>query len=313
MIDRWLRFWFAPARAFNLGMSRLLFFAGVLLMYLPDDVSAWGSVSPAYWMPMPLFAALHLQPLDGTLLAVLQSLWRVSLALSAAGIFTRASMAISAALGLYVLGLPHNFGQTYHFDALLVIAMAVFALSRAGDAWSIDAWLRGRKDVAASGEYTWPLRAIAVAMSLVFFAAGLAKLRYGGLAWITSNNMSILLTRALYHVSDADPLTRGGLWIARHHVVASAVAASALTIELAFPLALVSRKARIILVPAAFAMLIGIRTLMGPTFGGFLVANVVWVPWEAVALRAEARGWGRARRRAAAETSTSSSPLPPLL
>jgi hypothetical protein len=50
---------------------------------------------------------------------------------------------------------------------------------------------------------------------------------------------------------------------------------------------------------------------MGPTFGGFLVANVVWVPWDALALRAEA--WTRARRRSASEPSTSSSLLPPLL
>ena len=55
--------------------------------------------------------------------------------------------------------------------------------------------------------------------------------------------------------------------------------------ELLFPLALVSRTARAVLVPAAFVMLVSIRVLMGPTFGGFLVANVVWVPWDAVGAR----------------------------
>jgi len=147
-----------------------------------------------------------------------------------------------------------------------------------------------------SGEYTWPIRAIWVAVSLVFFAAGLAKLRYGGLAWITSSNMSILLTRALYHVSDADPLTGAGLWIAAHPWLASAVAAAAVTTEVAFPAALISRRARIVLVPAAIGMLVAIRLLMGPTFGGFLVVNVFWVPWHALGVRAET--WGLARRRA---------------
>jgi len=32
---------------------------------------------------------------------------------------------------------------------------------------------------------------------------------------------------------------------------------------------------------ATDAMLIGIRVLMGPTFGGFLILNVFWVPWAA--------------------------------
>jgi hypothetical protein len=178
--------------------------------------------------------------------------------------------------------------------------MGILACSRAGDAWSIDAWLKGGDDVQPSGEYTWPVRAIWVAMSLVFFAAGFAKMRYGGLEWITSNNMSIVLMRALYHSSDADPLTRAGLAIARRHWLSSALAAATIAIELGFPLTLVSRRARIVLVPAACAMLVGIRVLMGPTFGGFLLAAVFWIPWERVAVRARVDARRFVRRRAPA-------------
>ena len=222
MIDRWLRFWFAPAGALNLGVSRALFFAGVFLMYIGEDYRAWSTVSSAYWIPMPLFAALHLEPLGTAAMQSVQLIWRVALVFSALGILSRVSMIVAFVLGTYLLGLPHNFGQTYHFDALLVIAMGILACSRAGDAFSIDAWLVNEEAPARSSEYTWPIRAIWVAMSLVFFAAGLAKLRYGGLAWVTSQNMSILLTRAAYHVSDADPLTRAGLRIAQSHALSSA-------------------------------------------------------------------------------------------
>ena len=296
VISAWSRFWFKPSSPVDLGVSRVLFFAGVFAMYAPEDFRPWGTVSDAFWLPLPLFTALHLRPLSPDTLGVLQVVWRVALVASAVGLFTRTSMAIAALFGTYLLGLPHNFGQTYHFDALLVIALGVLACSRAGDACSIDAWRNSRRP-PPSGEYTWPIRAIWVAMSLVFFAAGLAKLRYGGVAWITSGNMSILLTRALYHVSDADPLTRVGLWIAGHHWLASALAASAVVTEIAFPAALVSRRARMILVPAAIAMLIAIRAMMGPTFGGFLVANVFWVPWQAILTRVEM--WTVARRPAA--------------
>jgi len=296
MIDKWVRFWFAPASPANLGLSRVMFFGGMLAMYAREDFSAWGSVSDAFWLPIPLFTALHLEPLAPQALSALHAIWILALALSAIGLVAGAGMAVSFLLGVYLLGLPHNFGQTYHFDALLVLAMGILACSRAGDAWSVDAWLKGRSDVQPSGEYTWPVRAIWVAMSLVFFAAGLAKLRYGGLEWITSNNMSILLTRAFYHASDADPLTRAGLAIARRHWLSSALAASTVAIELGFPLALVSRRARMLFVPAAFCMLVGIRVLMGPTFGGFLLATVFWIPWERIAVRVDLR---RSVRRSA--------------
>ncbi len=298
----WNRFWFEPSAPTDLGVSRLLFFAGLLGMYWFEDFSAWGRVSRAFWMPLPVFERLHLAPLGEDHLAVLQVIWRLSLLTSAIGLQTAASMWVAFVLGFYLLGLPHNFGHTFHFDALLVIAMGVLACSRAGDAMSVDARLAGRHR-APSGDYTWPVRTIWVAMALVFFAAGLAKLRYGGLAWIFSQNMSIVLTRAAYHVSDADPITGAGLWLASHPWLSHAVAAMTVVIELGFAIALFSRRARLVMVPAAFAMLVGIRVLMGPTFGGFLIANVFWVPWSVVS-DALASRVGTRRRHAAVSPAT---------
>lgn len=284
-----MRFWFEPSLPTNLGISRALFFGGVFAIYFAEDYTAWGDVSDAFWLPIPLFSALHLNAFSPQVLGALETVWRIALALSAIGLFSRVSMMIAFVLSAYLFGLPHNFGQTYHFDALLVIVMGVLACSNAGDAYSVDGWLKRPRDQQPSSEYTWPVRMIWVAMALVFLAAGLAKVRYNGLEWVTSTNMQILLTRAMYHVSDADPLTRMGLWIAQRHWLSSAFALGALVIELGFVTALFSRTARIIFVPAAFAMLIGIRLLMGPTFGGFLIANVFWIPWESIAVRLPVR------------------------
>ena len=299
MLNRWIRFWFEPTRPTDLAISRLVFFAGLFIVYSREDFSAWGAVSPAFWMPLPLFSALHLGQLSVGELQILQTLWRVALLSSAIGLFARASMWVAAVLGFYLLGLPHNFGQTFHFDALLVLTCVVLAFSRAADAWSIDALVGRTAPVpdGRSGEYTWPVRMIWVAMSLVFVAAGLAKARHGGLEWIWSDNMRILLMRAAYHVSDADPLGGIGLWVAGHAWMARGLAGLSLAIELTFGLALVSRRARALLVPAAFCMLVGIRVIMGPTFGAFLLANVFWVPWEA--LGARVASW-RTRLRASA-------------
>lgn len=287
----WNRFWFEPSPPADLGVCRLLFFAGLFFFYLPVNFAAWGGVSRSFWMPLPIFASLHLGPAPSGILEGLATVWRLALVLSAIGLFTRASMAVAAALGFYLLGLPHNFGHVYHFDALLVLALVSLACSRAGDAWSVDA-LMAPQPARPSAEYTWPIRMVWTLMALVFFAAGIAKLRHGGTAWIASTNMSVILLRSAYHTSDADPITALGLRVASHAWLSRALAAAAVVVELGFITSLISRTARRVFVPAGVALLVGIRILMGPTFGGFLIANVFWVPWQALGLRV-AR-WSRA-------------------
>jgi predicted DCC family thiol-disulfide oxidoreductase YuxK len=287
----WNRFWFEPNRPTDLGVCRLLFFAGLFFFYVPVNFAAWGGVSRAFWMPLPIFDSLHLGPASPASLEWLATVWRVALALSAIGFFTRVSMAVAAALGFYLLGLPHNFGHVYHFDAMLVLALVSLAFSRAGDAWSVDA-LMTRRPARPSAEYTWPIRMVWTLMALVFLAAGIAKLRHGGAAWIASANMSVILLRSAYHTADADPITTLGLWVASHAWLSRALAAATVVVELGFITSLISRTARRVFVPAGVALLVGIRILMGPTFGAFLLANVFWVPWRALGLRVAL--WSRA-------------------
>jgi hypothetical protein len=282
------RFWFEPSRPQNLAVCRVVFYLGLWAFYLPVDFAAWGSVSDAFWMPLPLFRALHLTAAPVAVLGVLERVWRVSLLTSAVGFQTRLSTCVAAVIGVYLFGLPHNFGHVYHFDALLAIGLVVLACSRAGDACSIDTLVTPRA-VHPSAEYTWPISFMRVMMALVFFAAGVAKLRHGGLAWVTSANMSLILMRSAYHTSDADPVGTLGLWVASHPLLSRASAGVAVFVELGFVTALFSQRARIIFVPAASALLVGIRIMMGPTFGGLLIMNAFWVPWEMVHLPRLAR------------------------
>ena len=110
-------------------------------------------------------------------------------------------------------------------------------------------------------------------------------------------------------MSDADPVGGLGLAVARHAWLSRGVAAITVLVELGFAAALFSPYARLFFVPAAFGMLIGIRVLMGPTFGGFLILNVFWVPWSAVLDSIAARVRLKTRATAAATTSDISSTL----
>ena len=301
---RWQAFWFAPAPVTNLAIARLLFFLGLTVFYLPHDFSGWGDVSPALYQPVWLFDYFGLPVLSGHALNVIQAVWKVSLVCACVGFYTRTSITLAAILGTYLLGLGHNFGQTYHFDAILVLAFWILAFSRAGDAWSIDAVSRAARNPYApppawSGEYRWPVQLVLVTLSLVFFAAGSAKLRASGISWFTSDHLAILLDRVQYHISDAEPWVPWGSALARIPYAANLMALTTVFFETAYPLALFSRRLRPVMVLAGIGMILGIRALMGPTFENFLLINLFWVPWDRV------EEWVRARTHVTAIASTS--------
>lgn len=286
--DRWRGFWFAPASPTDLGVCRMLFYGAFFLYYLPLDDSAWASVSQVFWMPTTFFRLLHLPVLPATVLVGLQSLWKAALLLSCVGLYTRLSTAVACGLGFYLLGLPHNFGSVLHYDTLVVWVLSILALSCCGDGWSLDRLIAvGRRGDAQdasvprrSGEYTWPIRAVWLVMALIFFGAGVSKLRYGGLGWIFSGNLAIVLIQHNYRIANADPLLPWGLVLARHPWVCRALAGVTVTGEFFYPLVLISRRARWVLVPTVFGMQVGIRVLMGPTFNQYLLCNLFWIPWS---------------------------------
>jgi hypothetical protein len=287
---RWMRYWFEPVEPINLGLCRVLCFGAFFLLYLDYDVTSWSEVSDSRWMPVWIFQVLHLPVLSSALLVVLQSVWKISLALSSIGLFTRISTVSAFILGMYLLGLYNSFGKVNHSEAIVVFVFGVMALSRCGDSCSIDRLIwkaRQRNDTSGqrpqvSGEYTWPVRAVWVMFALFFFGAGVSKLRQSGLEWIFSDNMAILLLRAQFEGKSAVPW---GFFLAQHQWLTQLIAAATIAIEVGYPLALFSRRARWILVSGAFSMQIGISLLMGITFRTFLIMNLFWVRWDCVGSR----------------------------
>jgi hypothetical protein len=286
--SRWQHFWFEPTPPLNLSICRALCYGGLFLSYLGHDFSAWAEVSGVFWQPIWLLRWLHIPLLPGELLDLLQFFWKAALGLSCLGLWTRFSTFTAFVLGVYLLGLPRSFGGISHTDCLLVFVLGIMALSRCGDSGSVDALVRtvrrgadpAGKHPELSGEYTWPVRMVWVMMALIFFAAGVAKLRHSGLGWVSS--LEIFLVQNQYHVT-YDPLTSWGLHLAQNGWLCRVLAAGTLVIEVGFPLALCSCGIRWIVVPASLLMLIGIRLLLGPAFERFMIGYLFWVPWDRVA------------------------------
>jgi len=215
--ESWERFWFEPVSASNLGICRALFYSLVLLLYGFDGFTAWGDISKAFWFPIQLFEVLSLPVPGPSSLFVVDAVWKLSLLAAALGLGTRSASVVAFVIGVYRLGVPQNFGKIHHFDAMIVLTLAVLAFARSGDAWSLDRRLGwNERGGEPSGEYRWPVRAVWLVMSLVFFAAGFSKLRHRGVGWIASRSMSLILAQHAYEVANANPISHIGLWLSRY-------------------------------------------------------------------------------------------------
>ena len=198
----------------------------------------------------------------------------------------------SLVLGVYLLGLPNNFGKIYLNETIVVLCFGIMALSRCGDAYSIDRLIwksRQRSNLSVqrprmSGEYTWPVRTVWLMFALIFFAAGVAKLRLSGLEWIFSDHLAISLVEAPYHIHNVDPLVPWGLFLAQHVWLTRLLAAGTIILEVSYPVTLFSHRVRWVIVPSVFLMLVGIRLLLGPTFDHYLICHLFWVPCDRIRL-----------------------------
>jgi hypothetical protein len=58
------------------------------------------------------------------------------------------------------------------------------------------------------------------------------------------------------------------------------LAAATIALEICYPLTLVSRWARLVIVPGVFLMQVSILLTMGLAFYPFLICTLFWVPWD---------------------------------
>lgn len=267
----------------SLGMFRVAFYGAVFLIYFGLDVRPWAQVSPSFWMPVSVFRFLSGPPRDAFLVGVLQIIWKISLAFAAAGLLTRATAVVSACLGVYLLGLPENFGKIDHMDGIVVILLCVLSISRCGDAISLDrVLLRAPAKSMKDFEYRWPILLGQILFTLVFFAAGVAKLRVSGLQWMTADNIRYLLIQHQYtHVPPVDL----GLLVARSTALCELAAVGTVVLELSMPLAVFIRRLRFPLLAALLMLQTGIVLTMGVYFTPYLAGYLLFLPWESWSAR----------------------------
>lgn len=181
----------------------------------------------------------------------------------------------------------------YHFAPFETIASGVYDL--AGHTGLtlpclgllVLATVDARRGDDDSPDFRWPLAFVQLILASSYFLGGMAKLHWAGLEWYSAENVS-LLSAVLYTFAQP-PLA---LTVFESRFLGGAIGVATFLLEYLFPLAIFSKWARRILIPAAVVAVFLRAQVFGFFFIGF-PALLLFVNWDWVAARVRRRTTSR--------------------
>ncbi|HEX8354925.1 MAG TPA: hypothetical protein VF611_18605, partial [Pyrinomonadaceae bacterium] len=231
-------------------------------------------------------------------------LFAAALLAAAAGLLTPYSTKASALLFLFYQGLLRSFTHFNHDEMPAVFVLFVLAFTPCGDAHSLDSLrARGRAARAAVADgalvYGYPILLMRLLLAWSYFSSALIKLRVAGAGYLSPDNLPTLaVVNSLDNLHDTH--FRAAFWLTHYREYTPYFVAFALAWELAFPLAVFSRRARIPLLAAGVLFHLGTLVFMNIFFPYHLALYLVFVDWPAFARRLRGRvphaGGGAGRR-----------------
>jgi len=282
-------FFYHPASSLDLGISRFFYYGILFFIYLGTDFAEWGKVPNVLWHPIFIFDFFSVPVLSPEILGILGKIWIISILFCSIGFLTRLSTVVSFLIGLYLFGLINSFAKTSHVESLMLLILAIMALSKCGDTFSADSLIKKRKNPDSeikniqSIEYSWPISLIRVMFVFLFCAAGLSKFRNSGFNWFTSEFFSSLLINKGFTGDRAMPLVDWlPFWLGKQAKLSHFLAATALFLEIFAPLAIFNKYLRVVIIPSLFLLVSGFWIVLGIPFPQLLASFVFWVPWSRV-------------------------------
>lgn len=257
------------------GVGYLLARAPVLASFSGFSSAQFHPVGLAAWLPAPLPSAL-------TLAAYLAAVgFGVAFTLGWRFRWTGPAFAL---LVLWVTSYRNSWGMIFHTDNLLVVHLAILALSDSAAALSLDS--RGRAEPAPHGRFGWPVRLLCAVTVLSYLLAGIAKLKLSGIGWahgeILRNYIAYDAVRKAAVGSIHSPL---GAWLVQRSWPFPPLGALTLALELLGPLALLHPRAGRLWVAGIYAFHVGVLLTMaiafpyplsGIAFASFFAAERLW-------------------------------------
>lgn len=280
------RFVFAPEDARRLAGLRIGLFGLLAFRLAVNDYDFVAGQPATLFDPVSLFHLLSAMPSPG-LVSVLQPLAVLAAVLAMAGVFPRVSFPAAFALSVFLNLMLNATGKVVHNDVLLTLCLIplVAAPGAATRAWSLRRPGRGERGAdrgrgAAGVAYGWPIRTAMVIVGLAYLFAGLQKLRYSGIDWVTTDNLRYVLWSASDGRADPNSV---GLFIADHDWLAHIFAGASLALELSFILCLPFARLRWVFIPSVVGLHLGIWLTMGLNYSAqAATAVIVFIDWRAV-------------------------------
>ena len=272
-----------PASPFALGVVRFFVHGIFLFDTVFESYSALGSLPPTLlrptgvlkFLPWSFFDAL--QTHGGML--TLKTLMLVSLLLSTAGFLTPLSTKTSLLLVGFYQGLLRSFGHFNHDEMIAIYFLVVLAFTPCGDAFSLDSRLGRTKKDRPAFAYAYPILLMQLLLAWAYFSSALIKLRVAGLKYLSPDNLPAL---AIFHSLDNlhDTAFRGAFWLPQIREYLPYVVALILIWELLFPLAILFRRVRWLILGVGIVFHITTVFLMNIFFPHQLLMYVVFVNWD---------------------------------
>jgi hypothetical protein len=284
-----------PAGAEALGAVRAVVFGFVLCEVLLTSFDNLGRLPVTVLRPTGLMRLLpwgfYERLLSPGAMTAFKWLFAASLLAAAAGLFTGCTTKGSALLFLFYQGLLRSFAHFNHDEMPAVYVLLVLAFTPCGDAFSLDS-LRGRARASRErgGElvYGYPILLMRLLLAWSYFSSALIKLRVAGPGYLSPDNLpSLAVTNSLDNLHDTQ--FRAAFWLVEYREYTPYFVALVLLWELAFPLAVFSRRARAPILAAGVLFHLGTLFLMNIFFPYHLALYLVFVDWPALARRLRAR------------------------
>ncbi len=253
-----------------------------------ESYSALGSLPPTLlrptgvmkFLPWSFYDALQTQ---GGMLT-LKTVMLGSLLLSTAGFLTPFSTKTSLLLVGFYQGLLRSFGHFNHDEMIAIYFLVVLAFTPCGEAFSLDSRRGGTKKDRPAFAYKYPILLMQLLLAWAYFSSALIKLRVAGLKYLSPDNLPAL---AIFHSLDNlhDTAFRGAFWLPQIREYLPYVVGLILLWELLFPLAILFRRVRWLILGIGIVFHISTVFLMNIFFPHQLLMYVVFVNWDRLTFR----------------------------
>ena len=284
-------YWFREGSYLDLAVVRIAAVSVqlyVLVFRLMDRVPLVNSFADETFNKLPVLQILYPfggRP-EGDLVVAMYWIAVGSGTLAMIGLRTNVSLLVFAFSTVFVQAYLYSFGDLHHPEAVMMIALALLAVSPCNRRLSLDALMGAGHNrlvdptpaESASSPYAaWPIVTIHCLFALMYLSAVISKFHVGGIQWANG------FTLQYYLIQDGmrwgSPLA---LWLSQHHYLVLMAQIAVLLFQGTFWSTLIFRKLLVIYVPVGLMFHITIYLAMQAPFRQWIALYAIFIPWSRV-------------------------------